>query len=613
MGGSAVRLQATMQGPGLFLFAAQFSAPEDDEVSQPSTCELAAGDGASYELAPVAPPTSITWREQRSLPLVTHQYGGRGPYTAELRIDGAIVASVVVEPGSPQARYAPLQPDEDGPALFAIAPVDNEPSQRTLRLHARALRPGQRLRVDAGAGQVRELAGEGGQELVAEMMLSYAKPGDYLVSVELLDGEGFWLETLAQTPLQILAPETEPALESTLPGPEARAVETEPTLAVPWLPYRNFKARPEGAQTYSMPGGGAVRRKAGAGLWMTARSQASAGGATWFQTAAGDWIRSDAVVFFEPSDLRGIVLDAAAPSPPPPPPPVGNRKGVVTATTLNVRRLPGATGNNPPIDVLRAGSQVIIFEERTAGGDIWYRVGVDRWIIAKWVRLSEQRSASAEAQLAVTKLSFPFGWVVPKTLEVRAQPGVAASNPVTGQLQHYDVRPIVQTVAASGATWYQVGAQQWVEARQIGVARLRPRPSSIRKGALWVAVNLSQQTAVCYEGDKPVFAASHFERVRRNADGAGHLPHMAPAGDRQDVGTGLLHRRRDMDLLLLRWLCPAHCLLARLIRENAQPRMRQPEPARCVVDLPVERERGSEQPHGVRLLVVANETPGFRG
>jgi lipoprotein-anchoring transpeptidase ErfK/SrfK len=41
----------------------------------------------------------------------------------------------------------------------------------------------------------------------------------------------------------------------------------------------------------------------------------------------------------------------------------------------------------------------------------------------------------------------------------------------------------------------------------VGVARLRPRPSSIGRTALWIGVNLSQQTAVCYEGDRPVFAA----------------------------------------------------------------------------------------------------------
>ncbi len=84
---------------------------------------------------------------------------------------------------------------------------------------------------------------------------------------------------------------------------------------------------------------------------------------------------------------------------------------------------------------------------------------------------------------------------------------MATGNPVIGQLHHYDVRPILQESTASGSRWYRVGEQQWVEARQMGVARLKTRPARIGKDALWVGVNLSQQTAICYEGDRPVYAA----------------------------------------------------------------------------------------------------------
>jgi len=39
------------------------------------------------------------------------------------------------------------------------------------------------------------------------------------------------------------------------------------------------------------------------------------------------------------------------------------------------------------------------------------------------------------------------------------------------------------------------------------VARLKPRPSAIGAAERWVAVNLNEQTAVAYEGDRPVYAA----------------------------------------------------------------------------------------------------------
>ncbi len=504
MTGIAVRLQAAPQEPGTLLFAAIFSAAADTETGQAFEAALATGDGTVYRIGTIAPPTSVTWRDQRSLPLATHTYAGAGPYTAELRLGEAVAASLVVQPAAISARHLPVEPSTDGPALFALAPIANDPAQRLLKLHVRALPPGQRLRVDGGAGQVRELAGEDGQEIRAEMVLSYAKPGTYLVSVDLLDGEGFWLETLAQTPLEISPQGADTAKEPAATVGDDRVVGGSPALAaVPWLPYRNFKARPEGARTYSQPGGGMVRRVAGPGVWMTARRQTMVGGVTWYQTAGGDWIRADQVTFFQPSDLRGVLLDTT--TPPPPPPPVGNRKGVVTATALNVRRRPGVASDNPPVAVLREGAQVEIFEEQNAGGDIWYRIGIDRWVIAKWVQIVAPRSAATSVTASAP--TGPFGWVVPTSLDVRAKPGVATNNPVIARLRHYDVRPILQTVTVSGAAWHQVGEQQWVEARQMGVARLRARPASIGPSALWVAVNLSQQTVVCYEGDRAVFAA----------------------------------------------------------------------------------------------------------
>jgi lipoprotein-anchoring transpeptidase ErfK/SrfK len=508
MTGAAVRLQAIVENPGVVAFAAQFSAPDDEDLSHASAGELATGDGAAYALGAISLPTAVTWREQRSLPLMTHTYTGIGPFTAELRLDGLVAASVVVQLALAAPRGVSAEAQKEGPPLFALMPVANEPFQRVLKLHVRGLQPGQRLRVDGGAGQVRDLAGEEGQEVLAEMLLSYQKPGLYLVSVELLDGEGFWIETLAQTPLEIAAPEEQVPAE---PGGAARELgAVDVTAAAPvvaWLPYRNFKARSGGTRTYSQPGGGAVRRSVGAGVWLSARRETAVGGNTWYQTAGGDWVRGDTVTFFQPSDLRGVLLDATAPPPPPPPPPPPNRTGVVTATRLNVRARPGVAANNPPVGVLQAGAQVTIFEEQMAGGEVWYRIGVNRWVAAQWVRVTAPRATASDLGQAVGTVTLPFGWVVPDVLNVRAQPGVAANNPAIAQLKHYDVRPIMKEVSASGSRWYQVGEQQWVEARQMGVARLRSRPSSIGKDALWVAVNLSQQTAVCYEGDRPVFAA----------------------------------------------------------------------------------------------------------
>ena len=588
----AVRLQATPEGStGVVVFAALFAAPEEDAQAaiECAAAEVVTGDGHRYDAGLVCPPTAVTWREQRRLHLCSHTYRGAGPYTAELVLDGVIAASTVVQPAQAPARGLEEAAASEPVPLFAIAPVRNEPAQRTMTLHAPALQAGQRLRVDAGAGQVRELAGEEGQVVTAEMLLVYPKPGVYLVTVDLLDGEGFWLETLAQTPLEIAVPEIEGEAVSAVPVPEVSVREAGAAQAAqPWLPYRNFKPRTSGARTYSQPGGGTVRRVVGTGVWMSVRRETTAGGYSWYQTASGDWIRADAVTFFTPSALRGVLLDPAAEPPPPPPeppppppsetrqgvvtasslnvrarpgvassnPPVAilragakvtiyeeqrvgsetwyrigadrwvsgayirltadsepppqpsGRKGIVTATVLNVRARPGVSATNPPVASLRAGAEVTIYEEQVGSGASWYRIGTDRWVIAQWVRSVETLSQSiAQVGLADQKLSLPLGWVVPDTLDVRAQPGVGTGNPVIAQLAHNQVLPILEEATVGGARWYRVAEQQWVEARQVGAARKRARPSSIGVNALWVAVNLSQQTVVAYESDQPVFAA----------------------------------------------------------------------------------------------------------
>ena len=584
-----VRLQATPEGDtGVVIFAALFAAPEEDgrDIVECAAAEIVTGDGHRCDAGLICPPTAVTWREQRRLELCSHTYRGPGPYTAELVLDGIVAASVIVQPGQAQARSLEDTEATDAVPLFVIAPMRDEPAQRMMTLHAPALQPGQRLRVDAGAGQVRELAGEEGQQVIAEMVLVYPKPGLYLVTADLLDGEGFWLETLAQTPLEIAAPEADIAVASPASVTEMYARDVGAVQALqPWLPYRNFKPKAGGARTYTQPGGGTVSRVVGTGVWMTARRETTVGGVTWYQTAGGDWIRADVVTFFTPSGLRGVLLDPAAPPPPapePPPPseerqgvvtanslnvrarpgvwsgnpPVGllragekvtiyeeqrvgsetwyrigvdrwvsgayirltsnpqpspqpsGRKGIVTATALNVRARPGVSTTNPPVASLRAGAEVTIYEERAAAGETWYRIGTDRWVLAAWVRVIETLAQSiAQIQPADQKLSLPLGWVVPDTLEVRAHPGVGAGNPVIAQLSHNQVLPILEETTAGGARWVRIAEQQWVEARQVGVASKRARPSSIGPSALWVAVNLSQQTLVAYEGDQPVFAA----------------------------------------------------------------------------------------------------------
>ena len=137
--------------------------------------------------------------------------------------------------------------------------------QRLVKFRVEGLAAGQLLRLDGGAGQVRwfadaDSAGQEGIDAGAELDLEYAKPGPYVIMLDLLDADGFWLATLAQTPIKIAYPDetlaaTIPAIFSSEPPAEPPAAET-PAAALaepqPWLPYRYVKPR-YSVNTYASP------------------------------------------------------------------------------------------------------------------------------------------------------------------------------------------------------------------------------------------------------------------------------------------------------------------------------------------------------------------------
>ena len=105
------------------------------------------------------------------------------------------------------------------------------------------------------------------------------------------------------------------------------------------------------------------------------------GGAVWYRIGEGRWVHSGYVRLIETTPARH------PPTPAIPPPPVTTRRGVITASALNVRAQPGVAAGNPPIGVLYSGAEVTIYEETSSGGAVWYRIGEGRWVHSGWVRI----------------------------------------------------------------------------------------------------------------------------------------------------------------------------------------------------------------------------------
>ncbi|MDH7486165.1 MAG: SH3 domain-containing protein [Anaerolineae bacterium] len=594
----SIRLRARPEPDGRSVrFHAEFAAPGDVGPALCAPAWLDTGDGHTLDLGLLCAPTAVTWREQRSQELGIHRYISPGPHTAHLHW-GEVTVSTTTEEGAPSEAPAAKHPELP---LFALRHLE-QPLQVALRLQVSGLAPEQRLRIDGGAGQVLWLKGADGPEQSTEWPLAYAKPGRYAVAVDLLDSEGFWLATLAESPLEVTFAAVEPMLSQKPAAdiPEAVfAAPPEVSQAVPddqpWLPFRYVRPMWSGVSCYTTPGGGQVSRVLSTGTYLAIKAETIVGGALWYQTSGRDWVAASAVAIQRPSELRGVVLGQAPqppPEPPPEPEPIGrgvvtasllnvrarpgvssdnppvdrlpngtqvdifeeatvagavwyrigpNRwvhsgwvrrieapppqpepepepqpepepigRGVVTASLLNVRARPGVSSDNPPVDQLPNGTQVDIFEEATVAGAIWYRIGPNRWVHSGWVRLLEgtTHSLARGVMLAAAgePISLPVGWVISSSLNVRARPGTAPDNPPVDEVTHNQMLRILETRQVGGADWHRIGPDRWVHGGSVAVASAKPRPSSIGPTERWVAVCLKEQTAVAYEGDRPVYA-----------------------------------------------------------------------------------------------------------
>ena len=278
------------------------------------------GDGAMTDPRPRVRAncrTVVTWREQRQIALGAHGYTGPGPYAAASL--GRCAAEALVEPAGDYPAAAAVRASERDHlptvSLFQITPVSGQPMQRLVKLRVEGLTAGQRLRLDGGAAQVHWLSDAEGGTQAAEFGLTYAKPGPYTVALDLLDADGFYVAALAETPLEIGVPDelaAAPLCRPLTPSFLKRSRLQPPTATSagpqPWLPYRYIKPTRYGVYTYAGPGG-AARRSVNPGIYLSVRAETTAGSERWYQTAQGDWIAASIVTFFQPSELRGVVLD----------------------------------------------------------------------------------------------------------------------------------------------------------------------------------------------------------------------------------------------------------------------------------------------------------------
>lgn len=561
-------------------FLAAFPAPDPDlpgPVCAPARLET--GDGTTLTLGILCPPGAVNWTDG-GVELAAHTYADPNLANQARLLWGDQTIPAEEMGGRAVAPNVQL-------STFLVQP-DPSAMQVRVKVKVAGLEDGHQVRVDAGRGQRGTIqAGADGAES-HEWIFGFPKPGDYAVTVDLLDEDGFAVLRLGESPVQMAEPmdfpKSVPAtkrlpLGADIPaGPDeggvvarlpqageagadlAEGLESSTRSGQPWLPFRYAYPLWSWVTTYTAAGGSRVSRTLAPGTYLAIRAESYVGGHLWYQTGSYDWVPASSVGLFVTSDLRGVELGVTPapdpqpdPVPPPAPDPVPDpdpqpiKRGVVTANRLNVRARPGAGSGNPPIDQVTLNTDLEIFEELSASGAIWYRIGPgpnrDRWVHSSWVRITETVVPTPTPTPDPVPDPVPDpdpqplkrGQVIIDRLNVRAQPGTRAGNPPIDQITRATIVEVWAEQSYLGHIWFRIGPgpnrDRWVhsgyieilassravQSQAVPVTPVTPRidtgPISLPLG--WVTSNRLNVRGVpgVSAGNPPVDQLNQYDRV----------------------------------------------------------------------------------------------------
>ncbi|MBN1562639.1 MAG: L,D-transpeptidase [Anaerolineae bacterium] len=134
--------------------------------------------------------------------------------------------------------------------------------------------------------------------------------------------------------------------------------------------------------------------------------------------------------------------------------------------------------------------------------DGFIQINYGQWVESEHITWADVSEFSGVEMVEQPKR--PFAWML-----AEERPSlVPGGEPYEGYeiIPRYTLMSIYGVEYVDGWRWYLVGPNQWVQ--QIRVSKVQPtaRPEGVGPDDRWVAVDLYEQTAVAYEGDKMVFA-----------------------------------------------------------------------------------------------------------
>ncbi len=159
----------------------------------------------------------------------------------------------------------------------------------------------------------------------------------------------------------------------------------------------------------------------------------------------------------------------------------------------------------PPISILPkglVGVSLLSPKPVLAGDQAWYQTERKEYINARDLTLYPP--SLLQGIVIHRQPGRASGWIV-FGVKPSSMPGIAPDKE-TPALARYTVVEIRGEQSVGKWIWYQVGDDQWIEQRQIGLVKRSPVPAGIGPEEKWIDVNLYEQTLAAYEGDQMVFA-----------------------------------------------------------------------------------------------------------
>jgi hypothetical protein len=151
---------------------------------------------------------------------------------------------------------------------------------------------------------------------------------------------------------------------------------------------------------------------------------------------------------------------------------------------------------------------VTVRDQANVAGRIYYSVswgwGNTAWVSGSYLNMNAHLSQLRGVDLKDWKGEALA--MVYTAVNVRSLPGVLTDETIIGSLTPYSVVSVQEERRVNDAVWYRISLDQWVHSNYLRLLLPNSRPADIGANEKWVEVNLTEQTLIAYEGDRPVFA-----------------------------------------------------------------------------------------------------------